>query len=76
MLLALLKKLCRAYEATAMLLATAKKKLYSPYGGGKTIDMGSGINLYRPFLALAMLLAMHKKNIQPISTTNDAIGNS
>ena len=30
----------------------------------KTIDLGSGfwgINLYRPFLALAMLLAMFKK---------------
>ena len=63
-----------------MLLATAKKNLYRPYGGGgggeKTIDLGSGINLYRPFLALAMLLVMLKKFVQPISATSDAIGNS
>ena len=41
-------------------------------GGGKTIDLGSGINLYRPFMAQAML----KKFVQPISATSDAIGNS
>ena len=46
-----------------ILLATAKKILYRPYRDGKTIDLDLGywdINLYRLFLALAMLLALLK----------------
>ena len=42
----------------------------------KTIDLGSGfwgINLYRPFLALAMLLAMLKNSIQVISASSNAV---
>ena len=46
----------------------------------KTIDLDLvywGTNLYRPFLALAaMLLALLKKFVQPISATSDTIGNS
>ena len=48
----------------AILLATAKKNLYRPYKDGKTTDFDLGywgIILYRPFLALAMLLALLKR---------------